>query len=83
MKVFVVLWMSSLLRMPARVMGEKQSSISCRFSPAREKRSGGSPVLNSSMVESTISYFCSRVALSGNWSSARRCSRSGREEEWR
>lgn len=71
------------VRIPERVGGEKHWSMRTRSGEGRVGTGLGSPVLNSSMVESTISYFSSRVEESGNWSSERRCSREGRVVEWR
>ena len=54
--------LAKLPRMSLRECGEKHSSMVASLSLVSEGGVGGSPVLNSSIVESTISYFSSRVA---------------------
>lgn len=56
--------------------------MASRTVPASLMGSSGSPVTNSSMVLLTMLYFSWFVALSSKMSSERRCSTSGRLEEW-
>ena len=58
----VAFLLAKLPRMSLRECGEKHSSMVASLSLVSEGGVDGSPVLNSSMVESTISYFSSRVA---------------------
>lgn len=62
--------------------GHSYRSMASRTVPASVMGSSGSPVTNSSMVLLTMLYFSSLVALSSKTSSERRCSMSGRLEEW-
>lgn len=66
MKGEVDLCVLKAVRISESFVGEKQVSINSRCSGVIENGVVGRPVLNSSMVESTISYFSSRVAESGN-----------------